>query len=240
MPLHCRVPRRTDLGDGQCGRGGHRFLYPARRELTWMTDTEPTVFLVDDDLAVRKALSWLFKSVHLPVRTFASGQAFLDAYQAGQLGCILIDLRMPGMSGLELQTELSARQISLPVIMITGHGEVDAAVHAMKAGALDFIRKPFSDQTLLEVVQKALKSDIETHRARNERNEIKRRLDRLTPRERQVLDRIMDGDPNKRIAVAIERSEKTVEAHRKKIMEKIEVRSVVELVRLVMAADPKP
>lgn len=200
-----------------------------------MTETEPTVFLVDDDLAVRKALSWLFESVNLPIRTFASGQAFLDEYEAGQSGCLLIDLRMPGMSGLELQTELSARQISLPVIMITGHGEVDAAVRAMKAGALDFIKKPFSDQVLLEIVQKALKSNVETQRVQTERNEIKRRLDLLTPRERQVLDRIMEGDPNKMIAVAIERSEKTVEAHRKKIMEKLQVRSVVELVRLVLA-----
>lgn len=200
-----------------------------------MSQTKPTVFLVDDDLAVRKALSWLFESVNLPVSTFASGQAFLDQYEAGQPGCLLIDLRMPGMSGLELQTELSARQISLPVIMITGHGEVDAAVRAMKAGALDFIRKPFSDQVLLEIVQKALKSNVETQRALVERRGIKRRLSRLTPRERQVLDRIMEGDPNKMIAVAIERSEKTVEAHRKKIMEKLQVRSVVELVRLVLA-----
>lgn len=203
-----------------------------------LADNPSTVFVVDDDPAVRDSLHWLVASVNLDVETFASGQAFLDAYRWERTGCLLTDVRMPGMSGLDLQLEVTRRGIRLPVIIITGHGDVEMAVRAMKSGAFDFVQKPFNDQTLLELVQKAVDLSVARHREAAEQMLIRGQLGRLTPRERQVLDRIVAGEPNKAIALGLGRSEKTVEFHRAKVMEKMQARSLAELMRKVMIAEP--
>ena len=162
-----------------------------------MAENVSTVFVVDDDPAIRDSLHWLVASVNLEVETFASGQAFLDAYQWDRTGCLLVDVRMPGMSGFDLQVEVKSRGIQLPVIIITGHGDVEMAVRAMKAGAFDFIQKPFNDQTLLELVQKAVDLSVARAREAAEQARIQRQLGQLTPRERQVLDRIVAGEPKR-------------------------------------------
>ena len=195
-----------------------------------------TVYVVDDDEAVRTSLDWLISSVNLPVRTFGSAKAFLDHYRPGAEGCVVVDVRMPGMSGLELQKKLAESASHLPIIIITGHGDIHMAVDAMKAGAFDFIEKPFDDQLLLDLVQKAVEKSLEAAHDQALREEIARRLALLTPREREVLDLVMLGEPNKRIALALGICEKTVEAHRAKVMEKTQARSVAELIKLVLAA----
>ncbi len=198
-----------------------------------MEEHKPTVFVVDDDPAVRDSLRWLLASVDLDVETYASAPEFLDAYDPDKPGCVLVDVRMPGMSGLELQEELASRSTKLPVIIITGHSDVQMAVRAMKGGAFDFIEKPFNDQALLDLVQKALERNRETIEAQVEHEHIQRRFDLLSPRERQVLDLIVSGEPNKRIAFNLGLSEKTVEAHRARVMEKTEAGSLADLVKMV-------
>ena len=193
---------------------------------------EPIVYVVDDDPAVRDSLRWLLSSVDLKVETFASAPDFLAAYRPDQLGCVLVDVRMPGMSGLELQEELTARATMLPVIIITGHSDVQMAVRAMKAGAFDFIEKPFNDQSLLDLVQKATEENQAVVRARLEYDDIRERFDLLSPRERQVLEQIVAGEPNKRIAYHLGLSEKTVEAHRAKVMEKTRAGSLADLIKM--------
>ena len=195
---------------------------------------DKTVFIVDDDEAVRESLSWLISSVGFKVEVFASAQAFLDAYQSGRPGCLVADVRMPGMSGLELQKHLAAQSICLPVIVVTGHGDVQMAVRAMKDGVFDFIEKPFNDQVMLDLVNKAV---LECERRRNvltERHAVQALLDLLTPRERQVMERIVAGNTNKQIAHGLDISDKTVEAHRAKVMEKMAAASFAELIRKVM------
>lgn len=199
-----------------------------------------TVYVIDDDEAVRTSLDWLIASVNLPVRTFASARAFLDDYNADEEGCVVVDVRMPGMSGLELQRKLAETAGHLPVIIITGHGDIHMAVDAMKAGAFDFIEKPFDDQLLLDLVQKAIEKSLEVAHDQALREEIARRLGLLTPREREVLDLVMLGEPNKRIAITLGICEKTVEAHRAKVMEKTQARSIAELIKLVLAAGEPP
>lgn len=189
------------------------------------------VYVVDDDEHVRDLLRELFASVSLPVQTFSSGQEFLHAYIPGSPGCLVIDMRMPGMSSFDVQAELAARGIHLPVIVVTGYGDVEESVRAMKAGAVDFIQKPFNNQALLEMVQRALSSSAEYHRSERERQQLRGAFDRLTPRERDVLERIVGGEPNKRIAHDLGLSAKTVEFHRANLMKKLHVRSVAELVR---------
>jgi two-component system, LuxR family, response regulator FixJ len=196
-------------------------------------DRSGAVFVVDDDPAVRDSLKWLLSSVNMTVETFASAAEFLAAYRPEHTGCLLVDVRMPGMSGLELQEELRARSCNLPVIIITGHSDVQMAVRAMKAGAFDFIEKPFNDQSLLDLVQKAVDQSRQVSRELSEQAEIRQRLDLLSPRERQVLDLVTDGEPNKRIAFLLGLSEKTVEAHRAKVMEKTRAGSLAELIRMV-------
>jgi len=193
---------------------------------------EPVVCVVDDDPAVRDSLRWLLSSVDLEVETFASAQDFLAAYGPDRRGCVLVDVRMPGMSGLELQEELAARATMLPVIIITGHSDVQMAVRAMKAGAFDFIEKPFNDQALIDLVQKAIEENQAMVRARLEFDEIRERFDLLSPRERQVLEQIVAGEPNKRIAYHLGLSEKTVEAHRAKVMEKTRAGSLADLIKM--------
>lgn len=197
---------------------------------------DKTIFVVDDDKAVRDSLSWLISSVGLHVETFGSAQDFLDVYDPTRPGCLLVDVRMPGMSGLELQKRLAENPHCLPVIVVTGHGDVQMAVRAMKDGAFDFIEKPYNDQILLDLVQKAVR---ECERRRTEvtsHQEIQDLVDTLTPRERQVMDMIVAGNTNKQIAYALDISEKTVEAHRAKVMEKIQASSLADLIRKSLIA----
>lgn len=194
---------------------------------------EPTVFVIDDDKAVRHFLRGLIASVNLRVEAFASAQEFLAAYRSSSPGCLLLDIRMPGMSGLELQQELSVRGIDLPVIVLTGHGNVQVAVHAMKAGAVDFIEKPFNNELLLDRVQKAVAKSVDTYENRIKRDEILNRRKLLTPRERQVLDLVVAGESNKGIARHLHISEKTVEIHRANVMGKMQAKSLADLVKIV-------
>ena len=177
-------------------------------------------------------MKWLLSSVDLEVETYASAQEFIDAYDPDQQGCVLVDVRMPGMSGLELQEELSSRGTNLPVIVITGHSDVQMAVRAMKSGAFDFIEKPFNDQALLDLVQKAIEENKATIQVQSQQNEIQDRFSLLSPREREVLSQIVAGEPNKRIAFNLSLSEKTVEAHRAKVMEKTRAGSLAELIKM--------
>lgn len=204
-----------------------------------MTD-EKTVFIVDDDEAVRESLSWLISSVGFQVEAFESAQAFLDAYAPSRPGCLLVDVRMPGMSGLELQKHLAQQALCLPVIVITGHGDVQMAVRAMKDGAFDFIEKPFNDQVMLDSVNKAVRECERRRNLEGERQAVLVLMDRLTPREHQVMDMIVAGQANKQIAHHLDISDKTVEAHRAKVMEKLEATSLAELIRKVMILKTKP
>lgn len=194
----------------------------------------PTVFVVDDDGAVRDSLKWLLESVGLGVETFASAGEFLKTYDPNRTGCILADVRMPGMSGLEMQKELAARAPGPPLIVITGHGDVQMAVHAMKAGAYDFVEKPFHDQHLIDLVQKAVAESAAKSESRALVAHSARCLDLLTPRERQVLGLLVAGESNKGVANQLGITDKTVEAHRAKVMEKFRAQSFAELMRKVM------
>ena len=201
-----------------------------------MIKHKATVFVVDDDEAVRNSLRWLIESVGVKVETYESAQAFLRAYRPKRAGCLVVDVRMPGMSGLELQDWLVMQGINLPVIVITGHGDVPMAVRAMKTGAVDFIEKPFNDQLLLDRIQSAVEQDIQRRHDNAERTEIEARLAQLTPREREVMNMVVAGDSNKMIATTLGVSKKTVEAHRAKVMEKMEAESLAELVRMALIA----
>jgi len=197
---------------------------------------DKTIFVVDDDKAVRDSLSWLISSVGLHVETFGSAQDFLDVYDPTRPGCLLVDVRMPGMSGLELQKRLAENPHCLPVIVVTGHGDVQMAVRAMKDGAFDFIEKPYNDQILLDLVQKAVRECERRRTQVTSHQEIQDLVDTLTPRERQVMDMIVAGNTNKQIAYALDISEKTVEAHRAKVMEKLQASSLADLIRKSLIA----
>lgn len=199
-----------------------------------MSGPEPVVFIVDDDDAVRRFLSGLIESVELPVEAYASARDFLAAYEPGRPGCLVLDVRMPGMSGLELQRELAERAIDLPVIVLTGHGNVQVAVHAMKAGAVDFVEKPFDNELLLDRIQKAVAESVRADGERVKRNEIANRVRLLSPRERQVLDLVVAGETNKGVARHLDISERTVEIHRANVMRKMRAGSLADLV--LMAA----
>ncbi len=196
--------------------------------------SEPTVFIVDDDLAVARSLRWLIESVRLKVETFASAQAFLDGYDAAKPGCLVLDVRMPGMSGIELQERLTAQRIRVPIIFITGHGDVQMAVRAVQAGAFDFIEKPFNDQDLLDRMQRAISFDSERRGRDSLRAQLSALVASLTPREREVMDLVVAGMSNKAVANTLGLSAKTVEVHRAKVMEKMNARSVSDLVRMSM------
>jgi FixJ family two-component response regulator len=193
---------------------------------------------VDDDAAVRAALAALFGTVGIACAAYASAEEFLAAADTGTRGCLLLDVRMPGMGGLELQRVLRDRGIAIPVIVITGHGDVSMAVRAMKAGAADFIEKPFNGQELIDRVKECLQADAESRRERVLREEAISLLRQLTRREEEVLERVVAGRPSKVIAAELEISEKTVDVHRSNIMRKTGTRSVAELVRLWLRAGP--
>jgi two-component system response regulator FixJ len=198
--------------------------------------TQTTVFVVDDDQAIRSSLQWLIESVGLNVEVYPTADDFMRSYYPGRSGCLLLDVRMPGMSGLELQEHLLQKQIRIPVIIITGHGDVPMAVRAMKAGAVDFIEKPFNDELLLESIRKALAVDEKQRELQSQRARVAARLAHLTPREHEVMMMVTEGRSNKEIATALGVSAKTVEAHRARVMEKMEAGSLAELVRMVLAA----
>ena len=197
-----------------------------------MTDTDPIVFIVDDDDSVRKALTRLIKSVDLNVETFASADDFLQRESHKGPACLVLDIRMPGLSGLDLQDELVAAGRTVPIIFISAHGNIPLSVRAMKAGAVDFIEKPFEDQTLLDAIYQSLKKDGQAKLEQAELREIKRRVDSLTPRERQVFAHVVSGKLNKQIAFELGTSERTIKAHRARVMKKMQAKSLAELIRL--------
>lgn len=200
-----------------------------------MSETRPTVFIVDDDAAVRQSLALLIRSMGMPVETFESAQVFLGACDPERPGCLVLDIRMPGISGLELQEELQRRGVTLPIIFITGHGDVGMAVRAMKSGAIDFIEKPFNDQLLLDCVQAALARDRQRRAALARRETVHARYTSLTPREREVMREVVRGHANKDIAETLNVSRKTVEVHRAKVMDKMQAESLSQLIQMAMS-----
>lgn len=191
-----------------------------------------TVFIVDDDEGVRDGLSLLLATVGVACELYESAHAFLDAYDAYKRGCLVLDIRMPRMTGLDLQKKLREMGSVLPVIFITGHGDIPMAVEAMRRGALDFIRKPFREHDLLERINEALNIDENAHRKAVDRQGLTERLSTLSHREKEVFDRVADGQMNKVIAAELGISERTVEVHRGQIMKKLDVRTLAQLVRV--------
>lgn len=198
---------------------------------------QQTVYVVDDDAAVRDSLQWLLESVGMTVQAFASANEMLAVADESFRGCLVVDLRLPGMSGLDLMDQLHGKGIKLPTIMITGHGDVTAAVRAMKAGAIDFIEKPFNDEILLDRVRAALAMDVEQFASVEYLREIAARAERLTPREVQVMGLVVQGKLNKQIATDLGLSHKTIEVHRAHVMEKMQAGSLAELVRMSVALE---
>jgi len=204
-----------------------------------MVDAEATVFVVDDDPSLLKLIRKLLESSGRRVETFTSAAEFLEAWKGDRPGCLVLDVRMPGMSGLALQERLSADQISIPVLIVTGFGDVPVAVQAMRQGAFDFIEKPFSGQMLIDRIEAALQEDSRRRLARGQRDDVLRRVRSLTPRERQVMDLVVQGRPNKSVGSALGLSPKTVEVHRANVMKKMAAGSLAELVRMVLSFEEK-
>ena len=198
--------------------------------------TDPMVFVVDDDPALRHSLTRLMASVQLPVATYGTAEEFLDDYSADQPGCALIDVRMPGMSGLELQERLAADPVGLPIIIITGHGDVPMAVRALKHGAFDFVEKPFRGQALLDAVSKAIAVDREQRQAHADRAEARTRIESLTSREHATMELVVAGRTNAQIAAELGVTAKTVEFHRSNVSRKLQTENVQDLVRLAWRA----
>jgi two-component system, LuxR family, response regulator FixJ len=198
---------------------------------------KPLVYLVDDDEAVRDSLGLLLKSVGLECELYATALDFLEHYDAARHACLVADIRMPGISGLELQQRLSDQRARIPVIFITGHGDVPMAVNAMKSGASDFIQKPFRDQDLIDRINRALEHDKAGRARRAEADRIRTLLASLTPRETEVMQRVVKGQANKVIAMDLGVSQRTVELHRARVMRKLKMRSLAELVHAVDGVD---
>ncbi len=205
-----------------------------------MKDLPQTVYVVDDDDAVRNSLRLLLKSAGLTAEIAASAPEFLSGYDPGHPGCLVLDVRMPGMSGLDMQHELNMRGATLPVIFITGHGDIPMAVEAMQQGAFDFLQKPFRDSDLLERVQRALARDAQNRTRLRHTDRIRERLSSLSPREREVLELVTQGKANKMVAGDLGVSQRTVEIHRAHVMQKMEAGSLAELVRMMMSVAPAP
>lgn len=203
-----------------------------------MTDSsaqKSTVYIVDDDQAIRHAMELLMRSVGLDYEIFHSGDEFLEAHTNDRAGCLVLDIRMPGLGGLELQEKLLEIGSSLPIIFITGHGDVPMAVEAMQKGAVDFIQKPFRDQELLDRIGEAVKTDRERRSEREQQAEVRNRISKLTNREHEVLDLVVTGKPNKVIAYELGVSQRTVEIHRARVMEKMQAKSLADLVKMHLA-----
>lgn len=195
---------------------------------------EATVFIIDDDQAVRDALRLLMSSAELAVETFTGAREFLEAVPKDRRGCLVLDVRMPEIDGLELQRQLAARGSRMPIIILTGHGDVPMAVQALRAGAVDFIQKPFESKRLLASIEEAIALDAKAWSQKADHAEIESRLARLTPREQEVLDRIVEGLPTKAIAATLGSSFNTVQNQRASILRKLHAESVADLVRMVM------
>ncbi|TQV81148.1 response regulator transcription factor [Exilibacterium tricleocarpae] len=200
-------------------------------------DSKQTVFIVDDDPGIREGLGLLLNSVGQPCELYSSAPAFLDAYDPHKSGCLLLDIRMPRMTGLELQARLNQQGCLLPVIFITGHGDIPMAVEAMRHGALDFIRKPFREQELLDRINEALEVDAGKRRHQLDRQKLLNKIAALSERELEVFYRVAAGEMNKAIALDLGISERTVEVHRSHVMKKLEVRTLAQLVRMKIEAD---
>ncbi|MEX2239845.1 MAG: response regulator [Burkholderiales bacterium] len=197
-------------------------------------DTKPTAYVVDDDEAIRTLWRWLMESNGIAVQTFSTAAEFIAAYKAGGLACLVLDVRLPGMSGLELQEYLKHEGIEIPIVFVSGHGDVPTAVSAIKGGAVDFIQKPFGYREVLAIIQRAFERDAETREKRARRSQVTERVAALTEREREVMQRVIEGKLNKVIADELGISVKTVEFHRAKVMEKMGADSVAALVQLMM------
>ena len=194
---------------------------------------EQTVFIIDDDDTVRDATNLLVKSMGFSTMTFESAVAFLERYDPRLQGCLILDVRMPTMSGLDLQKKLLERHSKLPIIFITGHGDVPLAVQAMRLGAIDFLEKPYNDQQLLDNINRALELNRSQNATAVELEEARRKLQKLTPRELEVMDRVVNGAANKVIAAELGLSERTIEIHRSRVMSKMECKSVAALVTVI-------
>jgi len=200
----------------------------------------PMVFIVDDDASVRKSLERLIKSVGFKVELFASAEEFLERKPYRGPNCLVLDVRMPGLSGIDLQKELARKNISLPIIFITGHGDIPMGVKAMKGGAVDFLPKPFDDKDLLSAIDQAIDKDVQRRKEDAVKAKIQRRVNTLTPREYEVLTWVITGMLNKQIASKLGVGEKTIKVHRGRVMQKMQVLSVAELVRLAQIAEIFP
>ncbi len=196
----------------------------------------PTVFVVDDDVAIREYVQCLCESVGLGAQTYRSAREFLDAYDGTRPACLVLDVRIPGMSGLDLQAELAARHIALPIIMMSAFGEIPMAVRAMKAGAIDFLQKPFDGQALLDRIDEMIGADRYACQLETKLTTAAKELTRLTPRQRQVLDGLLAGKRNKIIADELSISPKTVDVHRFRIMQRVGAESLSDLIRLALSA----
>jgi RNA polymerase sigma factor (sigma-70 family) len=199
-------------------------------------EPEVRVFVIDDESSMRQALALLVRSIGIACDTFSSADEFLASYSPGTPGCLVLDIRLPGMSGLQLQETLAQRGITIPIIMITGHGTIQMAVRAVKAGAFDFLEKPFRDQDLLDRIQMAIRQDLANRAKQSRKGEIVGLMAALTSREREVLNLVVQGHSNKEIASQLGLSHKTIEYHRSKLMEKLQANSIPELVQLAMIA----
>jgi FixJ family two-component response regulator len=197
-----------------------------------MTQVKPLVFVIDDDASVRRSLENLLRSVGLPVAVFASAQEFLASPHASALGCLILDVRLPGVSGLELQEQLRRTRPDLPIVFITGHGDIPMSVRAMKAGAVEFLTKPFGDKDLIDAVEQALRRVRESSDEREEMIALRGRYESLTPREREVMSHVVAGEPNKVAAADLGISETTIKIHRGQVMHKMRAGSLAELVRM--------
>jgi two-component system, LuxR family, response regulator FixJ len=196
--------------------------------------TDATVFIIDDDPAMRESLRWLIEPAGFGVETYADAGSFLSAYDPTRPGCLVLDMRLPGMSGIDLQDELLVRKVSIPIIIISAYAEFATAVRALRSGALDFIEKPFKGQQLLERIGQAIEIDTEQRRNAAERQRAEARLAILSPREREVLTHMLDGKANKAIAYELGLSPKTIEVHRAHVLQKLRVDSMIELSRLAL------
>ena len=202
-----------------------------------MNTNRPTVHIVDDDEAVRDSIGMLLDTENIEHVTYASAIDFLKAYDESMCGCVVLDIRMPGMTGLELQEMLNRRNASMPIIFITGHGDIPMAVEAMRRGALDFLRKPFGEDDLLQRVNEALTRAAEGREERDAHEEVHERFESLSPREKEVFERVAAGQANKFVAIELGISERTVEIHRAQVMKKMSARSLAQLVRMKIDLD---